>query len=300
MYKNLNPTALGVTGHQSEIIELALSYGFQGIELAIAESVRAVKAQGVPYARRLLDSAGIRAGLFRLPVDLEAEDAVYQQELGRLTECGEVAVALDCTRCVALLPPASDRLPYHENFECYRRRLREICQTLDSSGIQLGIGFHAAEDLRRGKAHEFIHDLNALLLLVEMVGASNLGIVLDVWDLYVSAGNLEAVDDLSAQQIVAVNLADLPDDVAVGEVKAAARLLPGTTGRIDSARVLATLAEKGYDGPVTPKPARVTMGNAKRQGLVREAGAAMAKLWQAAGLPADNKRSPLVTRQEAV
>ena len=33
MFKNLSPSALGISGHQSEIIELALTYGFAGMDL---------------------------------------------------------------------------------------------------------------------------------------------------------------------------------------------------------------------------------------------------------------------------
>jgi hypothetical protein len=33
MYKNLNTAALGITGRQSELIELALTYGFRGLDL---------------------------------------------------------------------------------------------------------------------------------------------------------------------------------------------------------------------------------------------------------------------------
>jgi sugar phosphate isomerase/epimerase len=296
MFRNFNPSALGIIGHPSEIIELALSYGFQGVDLAIEESVHTVKGYGVPYARRLLESARLRAGVFHLPMDLEAEDAVFQQGLGKLAEYGEVAAAMGCTRCVTRLVPASDQLPYHENFERYRRRLGEACQTLDRSGVRLGVGFRAAADLRRGKTFEFIHDPEALLLLVNMVGASNLGILLDGWSLYVATGSLDLVQSLSAEQIVAVDLADLPEDVATTELSEAARLLPGVTGRVDSAATLAMLAEKGYDGPVTPTPARVTLGNAKRDGIVREAGQALMAVWQAAGLPT-GARQPAGTRR---
>lgn len=296
MFRNLNPSALGVIGHQSEIIELALSYGFQGVDLAIEESVHTVKGHGVPYARRLLESARLRAGVFSLPLDLETEDTVFRQGLGKLAEYGEVAAAMGCTRCVTRLAPASEQLPYHENFERYRQRLGEVCQTLDRSGVRLGIGFRAAIDLRRGKAFGFIHEPEALLLLVNMVGASNLGILLDVWSVYVATGSLDFVQSLSAEQIVAVDLADLPENVATTEVSEAARLLPGVTGRVDCVATLATLADKGYDGPVTPTPARVTLGTARRDGIVREAGQALMAVWQAAGLPT-GARQPVGTRR---
>ena len=65
MFKNLSPTALGVSGHQSEIIELALTYGFAGMDLDVADFATRAKLRGMPYARRLIDSANIRLGTFR-------------------------------------------------------------------------------------------------------------------------------------------------------------------------------------------------------------------------------------------
>ena len=46
MFKNLDPSALGVAGHQSEIIELALTFGFRGIDLDIVEFAGRMKVHG--------------------------------------------------------------------------------------------------------------------------------------------------------------------------------------------------------------------------------------------------------------
>ena len=43
MFKNLSPSALGISGHESEIIELALTYGFRGVDLDIADLEAAVQ-----------------------------------------------------------------------------------------------------------------------------------------------------------------------------------------------------------------------------------------------------------------
>ena len=67
MFKNLNPSYLGISGHQSEVIELALTYGFAGMELNIADFATRVRLKGLEYARRLIDSARIRIGTFSLP-----------------------------------------------------------------------------------------------------------------------------------------------------------------------------------------------------------------------------------------
>ena len=70
MFKNLNPLAIGVSGHQSEIIELALTYGFAGMDLNMAEFASRARLKGMPYAKRLIQSAKIRIGTFPLPIGL--------------------------------------------------------------------------------------------------------------------------------------------------------------------------------------------------------------------------------------
>jgi sugar phosphate isomerase/epimerase len=293
MFKNLSASALSIVGHQSEILELALSYGFRGVDLPIEEYVLAVQTQGVPYARRLIDSARIRLGAFRLPLALDVADDAFQSAGPHLQRCAEVAAAMGCTRCTATIAPTSEERPYHENFEFHRRRLEELCRMFEPSEVRLGVGFRATPNVRQGRRFEFIHDPEALLTLVSMVGASNLGIVLDVWDWFVATESLERVHSLSAEQVVTVDLADLPEDVALGSISEVARLLPGTTGRIDSPAVLAALAEMGYDGPVTPKPARVAQSGVRRDAVVKRAAEMLDQVWQAAGLKTEGRPAPV-------
>ena len=290
MFKNLNASALGVSGHQSEIIELALTYGFRGMDLRIVEFAHRAKVHGMPYARRLIDSAQIRTGTFELPLDCDTDDDAFKKALEKLAQYAEVASEMKCTRCVATMAPAGDKRPYHENFEFHRRRFAEVCKVLEPFGVRLGVGFRAAEDLRKGQAFQFIHDLDALSLLVNMVGAPNIGVALDVWDLHVSGAPAQSVRNFSAEQIVAVQLADLPEeDIPAAELTEASRLMPAATGRIDIPAFLISLAELGYDGPVTPKPSRKALGSNRRDSIVRQAGDALNRVWKAAGLTPDGK-----------
>ena len=292
MFKNLSASALGISGHQSEIIELALTYGFRGIDVNIEEFTTRVKDHGMPYARRLIDSARVQVGRFQLPINWESEEGVFQKELERLPGIAEAAGEVGCTRCIATIHPASDQRPYHENFEFHRRRLADICKKLEPLGIRLGIGFRGAENLRKGQAFQFIHDFDALSLLVNMVGAPNVGVLLDGWDLYVSGGSIDTIRGLSAEQIVAVQLADLPADEPLSSATETHRLLPGTTGRIDSSAILALLHEKGYDGPVTAKVSRKALTTTRRDEIVRETGAALDQVWRGAGLTPESRITP--------
>lgn len=292
MFKNLSPSALGISGHESELIELALTYGFTGMDLEVVDFATRVKLRGMPYARRLIDSAKIRLGTFQLPLNWETADEAFKKDLERLPEYARVAAELECTRCVATLSPASDKRPYHENFEFHRRRLSQVCEALQPAGVWLGVGFQAAEYLRKDRAFQFIHDLDALTLLMNMVDAPNMGLLLDVWDLVACGGSVEAIRNLPLGQIVAVQMADMPADRSLSEMDKNSRLLPGAeNSQIDTVGALITLADFGYNGPVTPKPSRGVFQSRRRDVIVKQAGEAMERVWRAAGLTAEGTLS---------
>ncbi len=285
MFKNLSPSALGVSGHESEIIELALTYGFKGVDLQVAEFATRAKLRGMPYARRLIDSAKIRVGTFQLPFDWDTEDELFKKELEKLPEYARAAAEVDCTRCVATLSPAGDERPYHENFEFHRRRFTEICEALQPAGVWFGVGFQAGEYLRKDHTFQFIHDLDALSLLLNMVDAPNMGLLLDIWDVVASGGSIDTIRNLPLGQIVAVQVADMPADVPLTELDENSRRLPGAeNSQIDTAGALIALAEFGYNGPVTPKPSRGIFQSRRRDLVVKQCGEALEKVWRAAGL----------------
>jgi sugar phosphate isomerase/epimerase len=290
MFKNLGPSLLGITGHQSEIIELALTFGFRGMDINITDFAIRAKIHGMRYARRLIDSAKIRIGTFELPVNCEADNDLFAKDLKELAEYADAAVEIGCLRCVATVAPAGDKRPYHENFEFHRRRFTEICHVLEPRGIRLGIGFQAAEYLRKSQAFQFIHDFDALMLLTKMVDASNVGLLLDVWDLVAGGGLLESIKKLSLDQIVSVQLADMPSGVAPPQLDENSRLLPGASnGQIDCVAVLRNLAEMGYDGPIAVKPSRRLFPNRRRDMIVKLTGETLARVWRAAGLNLDGR-----------
>ncbi len=287
MFKNLNTSALGIAGNQSELIELTLTYKFQAMDLDIVDFCNRAKLHGMPYARRLIDSAKLRIGTFALPTRWEADKETFAKDLELLKEYASAAGELGCTRATAMLSPAGDALPYHENFEMHRDRIGEICKLLEPAGITLGLGFHGAATLRKDKAYQFIHEMDALGLLVSMIGAPNLGLIVDLWDIAASGGSLENVTKTPVEQIVAVQLADMPEDKPIEELTVEDRLLPGETSRPDCAAALVALKEMGFEGPVTPMPHRNVFKSNRRDPIAKVAGIALANVWTAAGMESE-------------
>lgn len=282
MFKNLDAKALGLSATQSETIELALSFGFRGIDLDITDFAAEVKTSGLPRARRLLDSAKLKIGTFPLPINWQRE-ADFDAELAKLGELATLAASIGARRAVTVVAPANDERPYHQNFEFYGQRLTELGRALQTHSIQLGVGFDASAAARQGKTFEFIRDLDALLVLLSTVHAENVGLWLDLWQIWASGASIDdSRGKLERGAVVAVSLSDAEGNLPDPRHPDSHRL-PGECGTIDSVAVLTRLAELGYDGPVTPIPGS-NLSGMRREQIVKLAGERLDAVWKAAGI----------------
>ncbi|HEY2838028.1 MAG TPA: sugar phosphate isomerase/epimerase [Pirellulales bacterium] len=293
MFKNLSSKQLGLSGSQSELIELALSFGFKGLDLDIVEFAEQVASKGLPHARRLLDSSKLQVGAFALPTRWQGDDETFKEDLAKVPTWAAVAGEAGYRRAVTVIDPASDERPFHQNFELAKRRLNDLGKALEPHGIRLGVGFSADASLRKDRSFEFIHGLDTLLLLFSSVSARNVGMVVDLFDLHVAGGSIEDLRKVGAARLVGVLLADAPTETPAQQCLPAQRLLPGETGAIDSTAALVLLAELGYDGPVTPTAHPDQLKGLRREAAVKRVGEAMDRVWKAAGLNALGKLSSL-------
>lgn len=283
MFKCLNPSILGLSGRQSELIELTLTYGFRAIELDLPEVAKRVHDQGAAVARRLLDSAKLSIGGSELPLGWYSDSVGYENELGQVEKMAAAAGAMGVRRCWTYLHPANDERPFHENFELHRRRLNEIAAILGKHNIQLGLGIRAAANLRANKAFQFIYQPDQLLTLVKSVAAENVGVVVDSWDWYVGAGgHLEQASALSKVLVVGVRLADVPADADLQAITDEQRLVPGESGVIDFGALSRTLTEAGVDCPVLVHAHPSRFAGMRRDAVVSKVSAVLDELWRIA------------------
>ncbi|MBM4091809.1 MAG: sugar phosphate isomerase/epimerase [Planctomycetes bacterium] len=284
MYKNLNAAALGISGRQSELIELALTYGFRGLYLPLGELARRVRMSGMDRACRFLASAKIQVGGFDLPIRWLADRPAFESALVELRETAEVAAKLKATNCTAVVEPASDHLPYHENFELHRTRFADIAAVLGANGIKLGLSFRAAHRYREGREYPFIHQAETLLTLIKTIGSPHVGLALDTWDWYIGGGGMDQLRDLPCQQITSVRLADAPAAAELACINEDQRMLPGEGGMIDCAAIFRHLADIKYAGPVTLNTHPAQFAGMTRDAIVQKTSAVLDGLWRSAGL----------------
>jgi len=271
MYLNLNTQALGVSGRQSELIELALTYGFKGIDTDIDHLVRQTELHDFEHAARFLSSANLRIGGFDLPVRWQGDDGPFEEDLARLAAIADVASQIGTAGCRTVVMPASDERPYHENFEFHRQRFTKIAEVLAPHSIRLGLDFLATARHRENLQHQFIHSPDALVTLAKTVGMENVGIAVDVWQWQVAGASWDPLRELSAQEIVSVRIADVPANFDPATISDDERLLCTANGTVDAATIIKLLIDADYDGPVTPYPHASQFAGVTRDALVRRA-----------------------------
>lgn len=284
MFRNLSTIGLPLSGRPSELIELALSFGFDAMDIDIIDFQQQADVYGVAHARRLMVSARLKSGVFHLPICLDGPEDEFQHDLAALPPRLELAAAAECLRAVTTVAPASDDHTFKDFFELHRTRLHTIGDLLAPHGIMLGLAFVPEAAAREGREHGFIHTHEALLGLVA-VAHPNVGAVIDTWALHVTGESPAVIGQAPAGRIVEVRVSDAPRDVPATALTREQRLIPGETGAIDCAAVLRQAQEAGFDGPVTPWADRSTLAGRSRERIVRLTGERMESLWRQAELP---------------
>lgn len=289
MFKNLSPSAIGIFGRQSELVEIALTHRFKGLEIDITEVLKRAQSTGVAQACRYLCSAPMTIGGFELPIRWAGEENDFRADLEEAKLLLEVCGALGADRCYTTIRPTSDQRPFHENFQFHVERLRGVADALAPGGIKLGLNFLAAPGDRADGGFQFIHQADPTLLLINTILRDNVGLLLDAWHWVVGGGDVDKLRTLRGDRVVSVRLADIPAGADLSSVAEDQRVMPGEGGTIDSAALLAALEEIGFDGPVAVAPFAGLSKGQTRESIVSKASAALDAL-----LPSVTSDKPVV------
>jgi sugar phosphate isomerase/epimerase len=278
MYKNLNAKSLGITARQNELIELALTYKFEGFDIDIVPLAQQAVERGQDHATRFISSANIQIGSFELPVDLAAPAEDFEKELAGLSSVIDVAAAIGAKTSLLNIRPYCQGRQYHENFELHRERISQVAGILEPHDIRLGLGFLAPKHHREGYGAQFIATPDALLTLIKTIVADNIGLCLDVWAWHVGGGSIDQLRGFPISKVMMVRLADVPLDADLDSITEEDRLLPGSTGVVPIADWISWLREQNYEGPVAPYCHPAQFAGAKRTQSVEQVAEAISRL----------------------
>jgi sugar phosphate isomerase/epimerase len=270
-YKNFDPSAMGISGRLSELIELGMTAGFRGFNFDGNAIARKADGRGSDLNLQILKSAKLGVGEFDLPVRWLGEEGPFKADLQRLTKVAEIAAAFGATQTVATVAAAANDKSFQENFELHRRRLMEVGEVLAPHGVRLGLHFLAPAYHREGQAYQLISTPQTLLTLVQTIGLPNVGIVLDSWHWHVAGATGEQMRAVPIKQIVSVRLADIATDADLAAINEMQRLLPQTTNVVDNIGLIRHLTTNGYEGPVSPSPHSSQLSGRNRDAIVQSA-----------------------------
>ena len=285
MLKNFSPSALGINGRQSELIELALTYGFNGMDIDMHEMLRRSQRTNTEDASKYLEAAKIKIGGFDLGINLDADEDNFTSQVVGLHPLTDLAKELGAKRAYLRVPAATDRLPYHEYFDIQVNRLGQIADVLRSREILLGIGFFAGQERAEGKQFPFIRNVEGFLALGSGISAANAGYLIDTWDWVVGGGTMDQLAGLPADKIIAVRLGSLPPDVDPSQANTSNRILPSQSGPLNHVSLMKHLAKIGFRGPVSPSASNQSYKGQTRESIVQRAQEAVDGISREAGIP---------------
>ncbi|MBA2753097.1 MAG: sugar phosphate isomerase/epimerase [Chloroflexia bacterium] len=287
MYTMLGAGAIGLKGYPlADSISLARQSGFDAVQFDLRDAASLAEARGIDHVTSLFADAGVRPGVWNLPVAWR-DDARRLDDLAGLPRLMEVARALDCPRATSGIMPGSDERPFAENLAWHVERLGPVAAALARDGCVLGLEFIGPTTFRAPFAHEFIYTLGGIIDLARHLGTGNVGVLLDAWHLYTSGDAVSNMAGLTAADIVAVHVNDAPPGIPIAEQVDNARALPVETGVIEIVPFMRALVDIGFDGPVMPEPFSQALDDLAARdpaAAAREAARTMANLWSAAGL----------------
>ncbi|MCA9195250.1 MAG: TIM barrel protein [Planctomycetales bacterium] len=288
MYKNLNSDLIGISGRQSEIIELALTYGFAGIDIDMADLVRRVQRTSFDSATRFLTSSKLKIGGWEVPICLDSDDATFAEKLGQLSVVAEIAGRCNATTATLKIPSATNRLPFPEYFEVIRKRIQDVANALSKDGVRVALYFCALPLLEK-KQFTFVNNAETFLALLGACNNPHVGFAFDSWAWQISGGAADQFEDLPINRALAVRVADYSEDVDLRTVTINDRQLPGQGKSVDNTRYLKSFVEAKLDIPVTAMSAAPVVG-VTREVHVANTQNALDALFSEAGLTVSRRK----------
>lgn len=277
MEKVLNQCGMGAGSRQSEIIELALTHRFDGIEVDMADLLARYEAMGKAFALQFFKSARVKTGTFKLPINLDVGQDDFPAQMAKLEKVIDLAKELSCTRCFLEIESGSDRHTFLENFENHRVRLGAIGGKLAEAGIRLGIGL--ADNVQQCKrTYQFVRSAEELLTLLRMVGHANVGLCINTFNWGLGKGKVEQLSAVKAEKISEVRLGDLPAGADLAKVTSAQVQLAGSQADSIAVPLMKLLHGLGWDGAVSMLAGAAMFSGKSRDAVFAEMAARLHEL----------------------
>ena len=280
-YPILSVGRLGFEANFNESLELAVKYGFEGLD----PDPNYFASLGEDGLKRLLDdlqAKNLKFGAAGLPVEFRKDEGTFNDGLKRLPATADILQKAGIWRVSTWVLPCSNELTYLQNFRQHADRLRQCANILSDRGQKLGLEYVAPRTLWRSQRHPFVHTLSEMKELEVAIGTNNLGIQLDSWHWFNAQETAKDLVTLRGSDVLTVDLNDAPRSLTLDQYQDDHRELPAATGVIPVAEFLGALVRIGYDGPIQAEPFNSALRAMPLDQACASASAAMKKAFSVA------------------
>lgn len=255
MYPSLMPDLIGISAGPAESVAIAARAGFVGLDLRFNKFADEIERLDADAFADAMAAAGLRPGYCSItPQKLNVSDEEWSREMADVPRRARLAHQLGYCRATSVVVPFGETMGFDENLAFHAGRARQAAAALADFGIAFGMEYVSPKTRWHGMGHEFVRDLAGMRVLLEAVGEPNVGVMLDSFHWACAGETADDLRTLKPEQIVAVHVCDLLVDTPIDEQDVRFRASPGETGLVDMTTFLCTLAEIGYDGPISAEP----------------------------------------------
>jgi 2-keto-myo-inositol isomerase len=255
---SLKADAIGVSGTASEMLDGAIKYGYDALSVPAQwlEGMTAKERQGFAARAR---SNNVGWGANGLPVEFRKSEQQFRADLGALPTHAANLRSIGVTRIGTWVMPCHASLSYRDNFDQHASRLGDAARILREEGISLGLEYIGTQSLRHSQRYAFISTGKELRQLIEAIGETNVGVILDSFHWYTSGEEIGDLEQWTNEKIIAVDVNDGNPKLSREDQTDTARELPGASGVIDLDGFLGFLHRRQYAGPVRAEPFSATL-----------------------------------------
>ncbi|MFF7764282.1 sugar phosphate isomerase/epimerase family protein [Streptomyces griseorubiginosus] len=251
----LNPATLAGIPLEP-FLALAAGAGFPTVEISIQQA----QAHGTSRLRDLLQELGVSvaaaSGILPagpvLPAPLLVDPDTYRACLDGLDQRLETMAALGCTVATTVLNPRSP-LQTCEARAVAGERIAQLATAAAGHGVRLAVEtvtVQAGLPPELDGPHPVLATLPQLAELLDETSADGAGVLVDSFHWAAAGADPAHITGLGPHHITHVQIADLPDGHATGELADSQRLFPGD-GTANWRNLADALTQAGYAGPVS-------------------------------------------------
>lgn len=220
-------------------VRAAAAAGFDCLEIWAAKLRKFLVSGSTAELKSLLDDHGLEPYSINSIESITFRDAAGHARL--LSECAELcrtAAELDCPYIVVVPSPLPEGKNERDVTTESVRVLDELGRIAEEHGVSLAFEF-------LGQPRCSVQTLEQAARIVNQLGRSNVGLVIDSFHFYAGGSRLESIDALDPARLFVFHINDA-EDLPRAELEDRHRLLPGL-GILPLREIVAALKRIGYD-----------------------------------------------------